>query len=69
MVTISGFILLCLLQAGLAQRRVIPGRGDQPGPTPPPIPPTPKGCESEWINLAMDYNQVLKIAFILLKLY
>ncbi|KAM6978433.1 LOW QUALITY PROTEIN: collagen alpha-2(VI) chain-like [Tautogolabrus adspersus] len=48
MAMISGFIFLCMLQAvtlqGLTPRgpRPIPGRGDSPGPTQPPLPPT--GC-------------------------
>ncbi|XP_076018091.1 collagen alpha-2(VI) chain-like isoform X2 [Genypterus blacodes] len=46
MVMLSGFIFLCLIQAGLTQRRIIPERGDQPGPAPSPSPsptqPTPK---------------------------
>ncbi|KAM4558389.1 collagen alpha-2(VI) chain-like isoform 1-T1 [Odontesthes bonariensis] len=52
---ISGFILLCVLQAAVPQRvtprgpRPIPGRGDSPEPTPPPLPPwptpKPEGCE------------------------
>uniref|UniRef100_A0A1A8NXL0 Collagen alpha-2(VI) chain n=3 Tax=Nothobranchius TaxID=28779 RepID=A0A1A8NXL0_9TELE len=51
----SGFIFLCVLQAAVAQialprgPRPIPGRGDSPDPTPPPIlpepTPTPEGCK------------------------
>ncbi|XP_034549341.1 collagen alpha-2(VI) chain-like [Notolabrus celidotus] len=46
MAMISGFIFLCMLQAAIPQAltprgpRPIPGRGDSPGPTQPPIPPT-----------------------------
>ncbi|XP_029936536.1 collagen alpha-2(VI) chain-like isoform X2 [Myripristis murdjan] len=49
MALILGFVFMCVLQAaasqGLGPRgpRPIPGRGDQPGPTPPPLPPNPKG--------------------------
>ncbi|KAF7653427.1 hypothetical protein LDENG_00083010 [Lucifuga dentata] len=51
MAIISGFIFLCILQVAIPQGltprgpRPVPGRGDQPGPTPPPFPPNPKGCE------------------------
>lgn len=55
---ILGFIFLCMLQASAPQDlplhgpRPIPGRGDSPGPTPPPIEivPTPghQGCKSEF---------------------
>ncbi|XP_037645223.1 collagen alpha-2(VI) chain-like isoform X1 [Sebastes umbrosus] len=56
MAMISGFIFLCLLQAatpqGLTPRgpRPVPGRGDSPGPTPAPLPPTPEGCETRIID-------------------
>ncbi|XP_033990139.1 collagen alpha-2(VI) chain-like isoform X1 [Trematomus bernacchii] len=51
---ISGFIFLCMLQAAVPQDltprgpRPIPGRGDSPGPTPPPLPPIPRpeGCDT-----------------------
>lgn len=45
MAVILGFIILCMLQAAVAQRpptrvpKPIPGRRDKPGPTPPPIQP------------------------------
>lgn len=58
MAMILGFIFLCILQAsvpqGLTPRgpRPIPGRGDRPEPTPPPIQPVPtpgpQGCKSEF---------------------
>ncbi|XP_020506801.1 collagen alpha-2(VI) chain isoform X2 [Labrus bergylta] len=46
MAMISGFIFLCMLQAVTLQDltprgpRPFPGRGDSPGPTQPPLPPT-----------------------------
>lgn len=48
MAVISGFIFLCMVQAVVPQAgprgpRPIPGRGDSPGPTPPPILPLPPG--------------------------
>ncbi|XP_029385946.1 collagen alpha-2(VI) chain-like isoform X2 [Echeneis naucrates] len=44
---ISAFIFLCILQTAMSQGlgprgpRPIPGRGDSPGPTAPPLPPEP----------------------------
>jgi len=61
MAMISGFILLCVLQAAVPQHfsprgpRPVPLRGDSPEPTPPPLPPwptpKPEGCESELLSL------------------
>ncbi|KAF1382460.1 hypothetical protein PFLUV_G00144010 [Perca fluviatilis] len=45
MAMIAGFIFLCMLQAAIPQDlgpRPIPGRGDSPGPTPPPLLPIPR---------------------------
>ncbi|XP_056286444.1 collagen alpha-2(VI) chain-like isoform X2 [Pseudoliparis swirei] len=48
MAMISWFIFLCMLQAAIPQDltphgpRPIPGRGDSPDPTAPPLPPRPK---------------------------
>uniref|UniRef100_A0A1A7ZLF9 Collagen alpha-2(VI) chain n=2 Tax=Nothobranchius furzeri TaxID=105023 RepID=A0A1A7ZLF9_NOTFU len=52
----SGFIFLCVLQAAVAQialprgPRPIPGRGDSPDPTPPPILPEPTPTPEEIID-------------------
>ncbi|XP_076602835.1 collagen alpha-2(VI) chain-like isoform X1 [Chaetodon auriga] len=55
MAVISGFIFLCMLQAAVPQDlsprgpRPIPGRGDSPEATPPPLeplPPEPQGCKT-----------------------
>ncbi|XP_024142216.1 collagen alpha-2(VI) chain isoform X2 [Oryzias melastigma] len=47
MAMISGFVLLCMIHASVPQpapprgARPVPGRGDSPDPTPPPLPPEP----------------------------
>ncbi|XP_078117850.1 collagen alpha-2(VI) chain-like [Sander vitreus] len=55
---IAGLIFLCMLQAAIPQDlvlhglRPVPGRGDSPGPTPPPLtpPPRPQDCKNGIID-------------------
>lgn len=63
MAMISGFVLLCMIHASVPQpapprgARPVPGRGDSPDPTPPPLPPEPtppsECCESELYKLSL----------------
>lgn len=69
---ILGFIFLCMLQAAVAQGlnlpepRPIPGRGDSPETTPPPIQPVPTpgppGCKSEF-HLCIDFSFFILFQF------
>ncbi|KAL6100703.1 col6a2 [Pungitius sinensis] len=53
---ISALIFLCVLQAAAPQElvprgpRPVPGRGDSPDPTPPPLQPIPPGCMNGLID-------------------
>lgn len=70
MAMISWFIFLCMLQAAIPQGltphgpRPIPGRGDSPDPTAPPLPPRPKGCKSEFHQIIKrSVNMIISSVF------
>lgn len=66
---ILGFVFLCMLPAAVPQNltprgpRPIPGRGDRPGPTPPPIQPGQQGCTSEFY-FCFDFSCIIVIFLI-----